>query len=42
MGKCRKFVLTSDFSCIVRKGRKYLFLTIFDITIPMDGTIARN
>ena len=24
MGKCRKFVLTRDFSCIVRRGRKYL------------------
>ena len=24
VGKCRKFVLTRDFSCIVRRGRKYL------------------
>ena len=24
MGKCRKFVLTRDFSCIVRRCRKYL------------------
>ena len=37
MGKCRKFVLTRDFSCIVRRGRKYL-----GTFICFEGGVAKT